>query len=337
VGWLFLLLVFLATALAVLAGYFVLADLSRRDEVRARRRALELRQDGSETQSAQAPPLFKSISELDLGALGPPPPQADTGRGAALGWREQLPVRLTRPLREVLARSGLKVSLVQLLWCCAACGAGLGLAGLLSQGLLLGVPALVGGAVAPVVLVEVKRRARQERFLNQLPGAFELMARIIRSGQSVPQAFQAVADSCEDPVAGAFARCREQQNLGLAPEVAFRELAEHTGVVEMRLFAVAMLIQRQAGGNLSEVLERIAGLLRARGRVRRQVHTLTAEGRMQAGILLALPFFLFFALRFVNRSYADALLEQPALLAGTVVSLLVGAWWIRKIVNFSEG
>ena len=210
----------------------------------------------------------------------------------------------------------------------------LGAVGLWSQGPILGVPAFIGGAVGPLVYVKQKARARRERFLAELSGAFDLMARVIRSGQSVPQAFQAVADSFEEPIATAFSRCREQQNLGLPPESAFQELAEQSGVLEMRIFAMAMLIQRQVGGNLSEVLERLAGLVREHRRMRLQIRTLTAEGRMQATVLLVLPFFLFLVMRYVNRGYTDELLRHGTLLAGTMLLMAVGALWIRKIVNF---
>jgi len=184
------------------------------------------------------------------------------------------------------------------------------------------------------VYVVRKRNVRRERLLVQLPAAFDLMARVIRAGQSVPQALQAVADSFEDPIAGEFSACQKRQSLGLRPEVTFREMAQRTGVLEVRIFVMALLIQRQTGGNLAEVLERLAGLIRDRLKLRRRVQTLTAEGRLQGITLLVLPFVVFAALLIVNRKYAEELMEHVALLVGTVVTMLVGAVWIRKIVNF---
>src|SRR5262249_22016338 len=133
---------------------------------------------------------------------------------------------------------------------------------------------------------------------------------------------------------GEFARCQKQQNLGLRPEVTFQELAQRTGVVEMRIFVMALLIQRQVGGNLSDVLERLAMLIRARLRLREQVKALTAEGRMQGLTLLVLPFVMFAGLMVINRSYAETLFDHVPLLIGTGVAMLVGVLWIRKIVNF---
>ena len=97
---------------------------------------------------------------------------------------------------------------------------------------------------------------------------------------------------------------------------------------------MAMLIQRQTGGNLSEVLERLATLVRERVRMRSRIRALTAEGRLQAAVLLVLPFVMFLVMRVVNRRYADVLLEHPSLIAGMVAMMGLGALWIRKIVNF---
>ena len=209
----------------------------------------------------------------------------------------------------------------------------LGALGFCLRGPWAGLPAAAaGGAVLPL-LVHLRRRARQQKFLAQLPAAFELMARVIRAGHSVPQALQAVVESSEQPLAGEFAQCQKQQNLGLRPEHAFQDLARRIGIVELRIFIMAMLIQRQTGGNFSDVLERLAMLIRARLRLQEKVRTLTAEGRLQGTMLLVLPFVLFAALLVVNRSYAVTLFEHVPLLVLTGVSMLVGVVWIRKIIN----
>jgi tight adherence protein B len=149
----------------------------------------------------------------------------------------------------------------------------------------------------------------------------------------MPQALQAVAEAFEDPLAAEFARCRDEQKLGIFPEVSLQGMAERTGVMEMKIFVMAMLIQRQTGGNLAEVLERLAGLVRERLRLRTHVRTLTAEGRLQASVLLVLPLIIFLAMRLLNRAYADMLLDQPWLLTGTVGLMAAGALWIRRIID----
>jgi tight adherence protein B len=327
--WFFLILIFLSVALTIVASYFVVGDLKRRDERLAMRRVEEFRKGVAPAESQESPVLFEKLKEFDLGEFARPRSAPAPALIPALLRRDWL-----RPLRDALVRSGLKLRVNQVLTVSAALALLLGALGLWWQGLLLGLPGFFAGAAAPLVYVGSRARARRDRFVAQLGGAFELMARVIRSGQSVPQAFRAVADSCEEPIAGAFARCCEQQNLGLPPETAFQELAEHSGVLEMRIFVMAMVIQRQFGGNLSDVLERLALLIRERRRVRQQIRTLTAEGRMQAAVLLVLPFFMFMVMRFLNRPYADELLQQPWLLAAMVVVMGIGALWIRKIVNF---
>jgi tight adherence protein B len=148
------------------------------------------------------------------------------------------------------------------------------------------------------------------------------------------QALQAVADEFDAPVSAEFAYCFEQQNLGLPPEMALRDLGRRTGLLEIRIFVLALLVQQQTGGNLAEMLDRLAALIRERFRIRGKIRALTAEGRIQALVLLALPPALLMLILFMNRTYAEVLLESPNLLIGMFVSEGLGALWIRKIVNF---
>src|SRR5207302_1208144 len=104
---------------------------------------------------------------------------------------------------------------------------------------------------APWVWILARRRARQLETLRQLPRAFELMARMIRAGSSIPQALAGVVDQFDPPLATEFAYCQEQQRLGLLPEVSFRELAQRSEVIEMKIFAMALLIHQKTGGNPS--------------------------------------------------------------------------------------
>ncbi len=103
------------------------------------------------------------------------------------------------------------------------------------------------------------------------------------------QALQAVADEFAPPIAGEFAYCYEQQNLGLSPETAMRELARRTGLLEVKIFVTAVLVQQQTGGNLAEMLDKLSSIIRERYQLRGKIKTLTAEGRIQGIILLGLP------------------------------------------------
>ena len=199
------------------------------------------------------------------------------------------------------------------------------------------VGALAGGAaglMGPWQFLQARRRARQDRFMKQLPAAFELMARVIRGGQSVPQALQAVTEAFDDPLAEAFAYCQHQQSFGLRPDLAFQEMARRSGLLELRIFAMAMAIQQKTGGHLSEVLDRLATLIRARLRLRQQIRTLTAEGRLQGVTLVIMPFLIFGMMFFINRSYAEVLLEHVGLIVATLACMAMGMLWIRAIVRF---
>jgi tight adherence protein B len=323
-----LVLMFLAASVGVAASYSIWRDLRQRDSFRTRRR-MESEFHKPEAKPATRASVFKSVSQFDLCEIAAdrlPDADAPLPEPERIDWRTRL--------QTMLAQSGLPLTLAQL----AYLSAGTALAGLV-LGMLLNGPVLAGvGAIglglAPLLYIRYKQKVRHDRFLRQLPDAFDLMARVLRSGHSVPQAFQSVADSFEPPIAGEFAHCQEQQNLGLLPETTYRELSRRTGVLEIKIFVMAMLIQRQTGGNLSEVLERLAALVRERVRLRNHVRTLTAEGRLQAVVLLVLPPIMFFVMRFINRPYADVLLDHTGLLAAMMASMAVGALWIRKIIQF---
>jgi tight adherence protein B len=190
------------------------------------------------------------------------------------------------------------------------------------------------GAGLPLLHVLRKRKRRLDRLTAQLPDAFELMSRIIRAGQTMPQGLLAVADEFDKPIAAEFAYCYEQQNLGLPTETALRDLARRTGVLEVKIFVLAMLVQQQTGGNLAELLDNLAATVRERFRMRGKIKALTAEGRMQAVVLLFLPPLLFLAILLINPSYAEVMWDHLGILVGTLAFEVVGALWIRKIVNF---
>jgi tight adherence protein B len=170
--------------------------------------------------------------------------------------------------------------------------------------------------------------------MDQLPEAFDLMARIIRAGQTMAQSIQAVADEFDAPLAAEFAYCYEQQNLGLSPEASLRDLARRTGLLEIKIFVLALLVQQQAGGNLAELLDKLSTVIRERSRIRGKIRVLTAEGRFQAIVLLGLPPAMLLVLMFFNPEYGMVLFKHPSLLVGTFISEALGYLWIRRIVNF---
>jgi tight adherence protein B len=208
------------------------------------------------------------------------------------------------------------------------------LVGLIRQSVVAAAIGALVGAGVPLLYVVRKRKARLNKLMTQLPEAFDLMARVIRAGQTTSQAMQTVANEFDSPIADEFAYCYEQQNLGLSPELALRDLVRRTGLLEVKIFVLALLVQQQTGGNLAELLDKLAWLVRERFRIQGKIRSLTAEGRLQAVILLVLPLALLLFLMVVNRAYAQVLFDYPGLLIGMFISEALGALWIRKIVHF---
>lgn len=188
--------------------------------------------------------------------------------------------------------------------------------------------------LAAACYVVMKYRARRKRLVSQLPKALEVISRAVRAGQTVPASFQIVADDFDGPIADEFRLCYEQQNLGIPYESALRQLARRTGIMELQMLVVALLVQTRSGGNLIELLENLSGTIQKRLRLEDRVRALTGEGRMQAAVLIALPTVAFGALFLIARDYVTTLLMYPGLLAASFGAQLLGALWIRRCIHF---
>jgi tight adherence protein B len=310
-------LTFLAGTLVVLGIYSIFCDLYRRDRAAADRR-LDEEVRRHQRENIKRSELFKNLGKL-----------------AAEAGAEDEKLTLMQRLAFKVEQSGLNLTLGRLFtyMALAALVVG-GPVGLVRQNVLV---ALAVGSLAasiPFLYVELKRKARMDRMMSQLPDAFDLMARNIRAGHTVSQSLQAVSDEFDQPIAGEFAYCYEQQNLGLSPEVAMRDLARRTGLLEVKIFVLALLVQQQSGGNLAELLDKLSAIIRERFRIRGKIRALTAEGRLQAIVLLFLPIALMFILLLLSQDYADALAKAPGMIVWMLVAEAVGALWIRRIVNF---
>jgi tight adherence protein B len=156
----------------------------------------------------------------------------------------------------------------------------------------------------------------------------------VRAGQTVPAALKIIAHDFQPPISQEFGLCYEQQNLGVSRESALRKLAQRTGIMELQIFVVALLVQAKSGGDLVELLDNLAGMIRKRLKLADRVRALTGEGRMQALVLTILPIAALAALLVCSPQYAQSLLDRPWLLAATAVAQAAGTFWIRRIVNF---
>lgn len=188
----------------------------------------------------------------------------------------------------------------------------------------------------PFLWLLTKRWSRLSKFAAQLPEAMELVARALRAGHSLAAGMHVVAEEMPMPISGEFNRVYEEQNLGIAVEEALLHMCDRVPNIDLRFFVTSVLIQRQTGGDLAEILDKIGHLIRERYKILGQVKALTAEGRLSGVILLAMPFGLFLMMLHLKYDYVEKLWTHEFGIKMSAVALgmqVVGALVIRKIVN----
>ena len=198
------------------------------------------------------------------------------------------------------------------------------------------VPGFLLGASVPFLVLMRKRTVRLRRFEEQFPEALDLLSRAIKAGHAFQTAMGMVADEGAEPMGPEFRKAFEEQNYGLPLKDALNNMAIRMPLIDVRFFATAVLIQRETGGNLSEILDNLAYVVRERFKILRQVRVYTAHGRMTGYVLLALPAFLAIALMFINPEHMNVLFTSASgkmMIAATVVLQTIGYLWIRKIVT----
>jgi tight adherence protein B len=199
-------------------------------------------------------------------------------------------------------------------------------------GLLIGALA----ASLPAFWVMRKRRKRFDEFESGLPEALDLMVSALRAGHSLISALRLVAHEAPDPIGGEFRICFEEQNYGLELRTAMENLAERMPLQDLRIVSTAILIQKESGGNLAEVLEKSANLIRERFKLRREIRTRTAQGRLTGWILTMLSPIVGVLLYFINPQMMSVLWTRDIglkLIYGAVIMTIIGGLIIRKIVN----
>lgn len=190
--------------------------------------------------------------------------------------------------------------------------------------------------LVPYLLLKIAEKVYFKKFNEQLPEALDLIARAVRSGNSLTAAMAMVGDELDDPIASEFAATVDEVNLGLTLHEAMENLCERVPLSDMRFFAIAILVQKETGGNIGEILDNISRLIRERIQFQRQVRALTAEGRYSAGILIALPILMFLYIYVTNFDYLSIMLEEKVghyMLFGAAVMQIVGAFVIKRIVT----
>jgi tight adherence protein B len=198
--------------------------------------------------------------------------------------------------------------------------------------LLLGVI----GAVAPMTFVAFKRSSRMRAFERTFPEAVDLLGRAVRAGHAFTTGLEMVATELPEPVAGEFKLVFDEQSFGLPLRDALTNFAERMPIVDVRFFVTALLIHKETGGNLAAILDDLASVIRERFRLLRDVRVRTAQGRLTAGILIALPPAMILLMRMVNPDYVNVLFTDPMgpyMLGAAALLQIVGSVVLWRIVN----
>lgn len=193
----------------------------------------------------------------------------------------------------------------------------------------------VVAAMLPFGWLMFRRARRFKKFAQQLPDAMELLARALRSGHSLASAMKVVVDELPDPISMEFNIAYEEQNLGIPVDQSLKNLYTRMPNMDYKFFAMAVAIQRQSGGDLAEILDKIGYIIRERFRILGQVQALTGEGRISGIVLMALPILLFFAVWRMNPDYVMLLFTDELgrqMVAVAVALQIAGAFAIKKIV-----
>lgn len=219
---------------------------------------------------------------------------------------------LANRIERFIGQAGLGWTVSTLVLSSAAAGSlGLALALATSQPLLFGLLVAAVLACLPWLYVVWKRGRRLRRLERQLPEALDLITRAVRAGHALPLAIQLLSDEMPDPIAGEFRLVHEQVSFGISLQHSLTALCERVPLTDMRYFVVSVLIQRQSGGNLTEVLSNLSKLIRERLKLLARVRVLSSEGRMSAWTLAVLPFMLGGLMYWANPAFMSPLWTDP--------------------------
>jgi tight adherence protein B len=314
----FILVLFIAVVLLIEGGY-LLWDDTRGPAVRKlerRLRSLSAGQHGDEVYS-----LLKQQGLSDL------------------PWLDRILISLPRvsSLDRWLVQSGMAVTVGNLIGITLFSAFIVGLVAFaLNFTFWISVLLALVAAALPVLVISVRRSKRLARFDEQLPEALDLMSRALRAGHAFPSALQMVGTETVDPIASEFAMTFDEVNYGVALSDAMMNLATRVPSMDLRYFIVSVILQRETGGNLSELLDKLSMIIRERFKLMGRVRVLSAEGKLSAYILIGLPFATAFMIYLTNKSFLEVLWTDPSGLKALGIAafmMCVGALWMWRIVK----
>lgn len=251
--------------------------------------------------------------------------------------RTLINIQATLHLKRMLDQANLHITPSRLIMFSVMAGL---LGGLAASVLTVFLPLMVlaGFVCASLPLLHVwwRRKRRFDAFLEQLPDSLDLISRALSAGHAFSEALQMVSIEMPDPVATEFRKAYEEQNLGLSVKLALENLTQRMPLLDLKLCVTAILIQRETGGNLAEILEKVAYTIRERFRIMGDLKTLTTSSRMSAWLLCALPIFVALAVTVMNPEYMGVLWKDPRghyLIAAAMIMQVTGMLIVRKILK----
>jgi tight adherence protein B len=240
-------------------------------------------------------------------------------------------------LARLIEQSGVRTTPSAIVMMSLVVGGAVGLATSVFVAQPLAAPAAaMVAAFLPCLHLMRRKSKRMKRFEEQFPEALDMLSRAIRAGHAFQTAMGMVADELPDPVGPEFKKTFDQQNYGLPLKEALNELSDRLKSLDVRFFVTAVLIQRETGGNLAEILDNLAHVVRERFKILRQVRVHTAHGRFTGYVLLALPAALAVALSFINPEHMNLLFRErmgQMMLIGAIVMQTIGYVWIRQVIK----
>jgi tight adherence protein B len=245
---------------------------------------------------------------------------------------------LWKRLETTLKRADIPLKAAELVYLMMGAGLAAGVAAAVFRPPIYVVAAFIaGGAVIPYLIVSYLARRRLKAFENQLPDLLVTMAASLKAGHSFRQGLQSVVDEGQEPASKEFKRVLTETRLGRPMDAALGEMGQRMGSKNFEFVMSAVTIQRQVGGSLAGLFDMVADTVRQRHQFQRKIKGLTAMGRASAYVLVGLPFFVFFAISFIDRDYMDPLFETSTgnkLIIATFVMMAIGSALLKKIVSF---
>ena len=241
---------------------------------------------------------------------------------------------ITRTVQTQLDKAGSKLTVGVFIMIFVVCLVGAGALGSMVAGMFGAVIAGAVGGFAPIAWLKKAQSMRAKKIGEQLPEAIDMLVNALRAGYSLQAAMRFIGDEMSGPVGPEFARFYDEQRLGIEVRSALLNLQDRLGTLDVKMFVTALLIQRETGGNLAEIMTNISTLMRERLALRGQIDVLTAEPKMSAVVLTALPILLFGAINVMNRGYVATLYSTSqgrSLLIYGAASIVVGYFVLQRI------